>query len=114
MILPKVDESSSQSFMNLSVHLERGLGKKLSIVSMRIMTHKKRVSLFIDSELLDSAGAYGLNLSKFMTSCLKVWRENPSFILNAEQQKFRMDRSGFEPETSCLRSRRSTADLPAR
>ena len=24
-----------------------------------------------------------------------------------------MDRSGFEPEASCLRSRRSTADLPA-
>ncbi len=81
---------------------------------MRIMTQKKRINLFIDSELLDSAGAYGLNLSKFMTSCLKVWRENPSFILNAEQQKYRMDRSGFEPETSCLRSRRSTADLPAR
>jgi len=59
------------------------------------MTQKKRVSLFIDSELLDSAGAYGLNLSKFMTSCLKVWRENPSFIVNAEQQKYRMDRSGF-------------------
>ena len=24
-----------------------------------------------------------------------------------------MDRSGFEPEASCLRSRRSTTDLPA-
>ena len=24
-----------------------------------------------------------------------------------------MDRSGFEPEASCLRSRRSTPDLPA-
>ncbi|MHB1471907.1 MAG: type II toxin-antitoxin system CcdA family antitoxin [Thermoplasmataceae archaeon] len=56
---------------------------------------KKRVSLFIDSELLDSARSYGPNLSKFMNSCLKVWRENTSFILNAEQQKFRMDRSGF-------------------
>ena len=28
-------------------------------------------------------------------------------------EKFRMDRSGFEPEPSCLRSKRSTADLPA-
>ena len=77
------------------------------------MTHKKRVSLFIDSELADRARAYGLNLSKFMTSCLKVWEENPSFLLHAESEKFRMDRSGFEPEASCLRSRRSTADLPA-
>ena len=25
----------------------------------------------------------------------------------------RMDRSGFEPEASCLQSKRSTADLPA-
>ena len=80
---------------------------------MRIMTHKKRVSLFIDSELADSARAYGLNLSTFMTSCLKIWRKNPSFLLNAEREKNRMDRSGFEPEASCLRSRRSTADLPA-
>ena len=62
---------------------------------MRIMTHKKRVSLFIDSELLDSARAYGLNLSKFMASCLKVWSRNPSFLLHAELGKFRMDRSGF-------------------
>ncbi|MHB8359817.1 MAG: type II toxin-antitoxin system CcdA family antitoxin [Thermoplasmataceae archaeon] len=53
------------------------------------------MSLFIDSELLDSARSYGPNLSKFMNSCLKVWRETTSFILNAEQQKFRMDRSGF-------------------
>ena len=28
-------------------------------------------------------------------------------------EKFRMDRSGFEPEASCLQSRRSTADLSA-
>ena len=80
---------------------------------MRIMTQKKRVNLFIDSELADSARAYGLNLSIFMTSCLKIWRKNPSFLLNAEPEKKRMDRSGFEPEASCLRSRRSTADLPA-
>ena len=80
---------------------------------MRIMTQKKRINLFIDSELADSARAYGLNLSTFMTSCLKIWRKNPSFLLNAEPEKNRMDRSGFEPEASCLQSRRSTADLPA-
>ena len=40
---------------------------------MRIMTHKKRVSLFIDSELVDSARAYGLNLSKFMGNGLNVF-----------------------------------------
>jgi post-segregation antitoxin (ccd killing protein) len=61
---------------------------------MRIMTQKKRVSLFIESEILDSARAYGLNLSTFMTSCLKIWRENPSFLLHADSEKFRMDRSG--------------------
>jgi hypothetical protein len=63
---------------------------------MRIVTQKKRVSLFIDSELAESARAYGLNLSMFMTSCLKVWRENPSFILHVDSEKFRMDRSGFD------------------
>ena len=80
---------------------------------MRIMTQKRRVCLFIDSELLDSVRAYGLNLSWFMASRLKIWRENTSFILIVEQPKFRVDRSGFEPEASCLQSRRSTADLPA-
>ncbi len=63
---------------------------------MRIMTHKKRVSLFVDSDTVDRARAYGLNLSKFMTSCLKVWSKNPSFLLHAESEKFRMDRSGFD------------------
>ena len=80
---------------------------------MRIMTQKKRINLFIDSELADSARAYGLNLSTFLTSCLKIWRKNPAFLLHAESEKHQMDRSGFEPEASCLQSRRSTADLPA-
>ena len=72
------------------------------------MTHKKRVSLFIDSEFLDSARAYGLNLSKFMTSCLKVWSRNPSFLLYAEQLNFNKPPTGFDPATSCLPSTRST------
>ncbi len=63
---------------------------------MRIMTQKKRINLFIDSELADSARAYGLNRSTFLASCLKVWRKNPSFLLHAESEKFRMDRSGFD------------------
>ena len=37
------------------------------------MTHKKRGSLFIDSELLDRARAYGLNLSKFMGNGLSIY-----------------------------------------
>ena len=47
-------------------------------------------------ELADRARAYGLNLSRFMTSCLKVWQENSSFFLHAESEKFRMDPSGFD------------------
>ena len=37
------------------------------------MTHKKRVSLFIDGELADRARAYGLNLSRFMGNGLSVY-----------------------------------------
>ena len=37
------------------------------------LTHKKRVSLFIDSELLDRARAYGLYLSKFMGNGLSIY-----------------------------------------
>ena len=40
---------------------------------MHIMTHKKRGSLFIDSELLDRARAYGLNLSRFMGNGLSIY-----------------------------------------
>ena len=55
---------------------------------MRIMTHKKRVSLFIDSELVDSARAYGLNLSKFLGNRLSDF-----FLMNGEGYSQNPDKS---------------------
>jgi len=46
--------------------------------------------------VLDSAKAYSPNLSTFLTSCLNIWRKNPSFILNVRAQKYNIDGSGFD------------------
>ena len=64
---------------------------------MRIMTHKKRVNLFIDSELLDSARAYGLNLSKFMGNGLNVFFSSVEKGYSWKLGKYVMRRAGFEP-----------------
>ena len=94
------------------------------------MGKKVRTTLTIDEEVLKTAMQIGINVSQFCENALRkgIERlENPrdtsegksiSFSLSSgsllPKRESEVDRAGFEPATSALRTRRSyQTDLPA-
>ena len=85
---------------------ERGPGKKLSIVSMRTMSHTRGWVYSLTVSFWTVSEPIGLIFLKFLISCLKVWREDTRLISHANRRNTQMGLPGFGPESQAPKARR--------
>jgi post-segregation antitoxin (ccd killing protein) len=91
-------------------------------MELTAMTSKTNSTLYLDAEVIDLAHELGLNISKTCEIALKqaikrlqgINSETDSTQQQVNALNLSVDRAGFEPAASALRTRRSyRTDLPA-